>query len=133
MLCMLNPVLQLKQLFLKQSLPFFFFFPSLFRVFEKKSVETAAGLRFFRIKLHTVFFYQSFLCNDNFLKYLFHCGHYFCVFFLCFIVGVVMFRKRFNPLYTESGPDLWVKHKTKKIFHKIVLAFFRYLVIILGV
>ena len=43
-----------------------------------------------------------------------------------------MFRERFNPLYTESGPDLWVKHKTKKIFYKFVLAFFRYLVTHLG-
>lgn len=44
-----------------------------------------------------------------------------------------MFREQFNPLYTESGPDLWVKHKTKQIFHNFVLAFFRYLVNILGV
>jgi len=39
---MLDPVLELKQLFLKQSLPFFFFSPV--HVFEKKSVEKAAGL-----------------------------------------------------------------------------------------
>ena len=44
-----------------------------------------------------------------------------------------MFREQFNPLYTESGPNLWVKHKTKKMFHKFVLAFFRYLVNVLGV
>ena len=34
--------------------------------------------------------------------------------FLCFIVGDVMFRERFNPLYNENEHDLWVKHKIKK-------------------
>lgn len=38
MLCMLNPVLELKQLFLKQSLPFFLFF-SLFMFLRKNQLK----------------------------------------------------------------------------------------------
>jgi hypothetical protein len=82
--------------------------------------------------MHTVFFTSHFFVMIISLNIYFFADFIF-MFFLCFIVGVVMFRERFNPLYTESGPDLWVKHKTKKIFHKFVLAFFRYLVNILGI
>jgi hypothetical protein len=44
-----------------------------------------------------------------------------------------MLRGQINPSYTENEPDLWVEQKTKMISHKFVLAFFRYLVNILGV
>ena len=59
MLCMLNPVLELKQLFLKQSLPLFFFF-FLFMFLRKNRLKKLLDYDFLESQCALCFFTSHF-------------------------------------------------------------------------